>query len=219
MVQLEIFADSTPESLPEGFRLWRARLDEGEQIALLDDIALVLDSAPPYRPRMRNGTPLINEMSNCGALGWYSDERGYRYIERHPDTNRPWPAMPDRLTRLARALAVEISSAPYMPDACLVNLYGARGRLNLHVDSDEADFAWPIISISLGDDCIFQLGGMSRKDAVRKIRLRSGDVVALSGKSRKRFHGVEKLLAVRHAPRHALFARWPRINLTLRRAG
>ena len=167
---------------------------------------------------MRNGTPLINEMSNCGALGWYSDERGYRYIERHPVMDRPWPAMPPSITQLRRAIAVEIGCADYRPDACLVNLYGPRGKLNLHVDHDEADFAWPILSISLGADCIFQLGGMNRKDAVRRIRLGSGDVLVLFGGSRLRFHGVEKILETTRAPEHPLFNRWPRINLTLRRA-
>src|SRR5262249_24484052 len=156
------------------------------------------------------------EMSNCGALGWYSDGRGYRYIERHPAMDRPWPAMPQSIAQLSRAIADEIGCAAYRPHACLVNLYGPRGKLNLHVDHDEADFAWPILSICLGADCICQLGGLNRKDAVRKIRLGSGDALALFGESRLRFHGVEKVLETSQAPQHSLFNRWSRINLTLR---
>ena len=46
--------------------------------------------APPFRPRMpRTGKPFSVQMSNCGALGWVSDERGYRYQATHPETGPP----------------------------------------------------------------------------------------------------------------------------------
>jgi len=218
MAQSDFFARDTCAFLPDGVRLWRERLDREAQIALLDAVAILLDKAPPYRPRMRNGTPLINLMSNCGPLGWYSDERGYRYIESHPVTGTAWPAMPESLVNLSREIADEIGVAFYAPDACLINLYEKAGRLNLHIDHDEANYAWPIVSISLGADCIFQLGGLARKDPTTRIQLYSGDVLALFGPSRLRFHGVEKILISSQAPDHGLLTRGRRINLTLRRA-
>ena len=41
-------------------------------------------------------------MTNCGAAGWVTDRRGYRYDPVDPETRRPWPAMPDISTPAAR---------------------------------------------------------------------------------------------------------------------
>ena len=38
-------------------------------------------------------------------------------------------------------------------------------RMGLHQDRDEADFGFPVLSVSLGDTAIFRLGGARRKDA------------------------------------------------------
>jgi DNA oxidative demethylase len=209
---------NAPEILPPGFGLWRAALDRAAQMALLDDINKIIHSAPPYRPTMRNGTPMVNRLTNCGPLGWTSDKKGYRYVDCHPETQRPWPPIPKRLSNLADRLTREIGIANYQPDACLVNLYEAEGRLSLHQDYDEVDFAWPIISISLGASCRFVLGGLARQDPTIRLDLHSGDVVCLHGPSRKRFHGVAKVCAGSNPLQHPAFDPWVRINLTLRRA-
>ena len=39
-------------------------------------------------------------MSNFGPLGWVSDRGGYRYQSTHPETGRPWPAIPTVLLDL-----------------------------------------------------------------------------------------------------------------------
>ena len=61
----------------------------------------VLDAAPLFTPRMpKSGRPFSVRMSNCGALGWVSDESGYRYQASHPQTGRPWPPIPRALMAL-----------------------------------------------------------------------------------------------------------------------
>ncbi|NWH08733.1 MAG: alpha-ketoglutarate-dependent dioxygenase AlkB [Alphaproteobacteria bacterium] len=217
--QPDLFADGAqPPPLPEGVAWYRGRLSKAEQIGLLDDAVAILQAAPLFRPRMRNGTPLINKMTNCGALGWYSDEKGYRYIAQHPETGAPWPPIPSRLSALCDAIMDELGIAGYAPDACLVNAYGAEGRLNLHQDHDEVDFRWPIVSVSLGADALFVLGGYSRKDKVLPIRLCSGDVVVLYGKGRTLFHGVKKVFPGTSPVSHPALNGLARINFTLRRA-
>jgi alkylated DNA repair protein (DNA oxidative demethylase) len=106
-----------------------------------------------------------------------SDEKGYRYQELHPVTGRKWPAIPQRLLKLSDRLMREIGIAGYVPDACLVNAYGEKGRLNLHQDYDEADFGWPIVSISLGADAVFLVGGYKRKDPTQSVLLHSGTLL------------------------------------------
>src|SRR5262249_30877955 len=97
-------------------------------------------------------------MSNCGSLGWFSDEAGYRYQNVHPQTGSPWPAIPDVLLQLW----ADVGQYPYAPEACLINYYGPQARMGLHQDRDEADFAAPVVSVSLGDACLFRIGGDKR---------------------------------------------------------
>ena len=87
------------------------------------------------------GRPFSVRMSNFGPLGWVSDRGGYRYQPTHPETGRPWPAIPTVLLDLWR----ELADPQRPPDACLVNLYDADARMGLHQDKDEADFDAPVL--------------------------------------------------------------------------
>lgn len=199
-----------------GVRLYSGYFDEAAQIALLRELERVIARAPLFAPTMpRTGRPFSVRMTNCGPLGWVSDQtRGYRYQDRHPETGEPWPRMPRMLLEAWGALA----DYPCPPQACLVNFYGREARMSLHQDRDEADFSAPILSVSLGADCRFRLGGGKRSDSSRILLLSSGDVLTLGGPARLRFHGVDRLLP-EPAPKLAspLFAEGGRINLTLRR--
>ena len=84
--------------------------------------------------------------------------------------------------------------------------------MGLHQDRDEADFSWPVLSISLGDEARFAIGGTRRSDPVERFWLRSGDVLLLGGAARLAYHGVDRI-----APESsALIPQGGRINLTLR---
>ena len=144
-----------------GFRLLLEQLDRPAQKALLQEIAALLEDAPAYVPRMpKSGQPMSVQMTNCGPLGWMTDkEGGYRYQATHPETGRPWPAMPQAVLDLWEAVA----GYPHPPEACLVNLYGEGCRMGLHRDMDEEDPVAPVVSLSLGDAALFRLGGPARK--------------------------------------------------------
>lgn len=185
-------------------------LDGEAQAALLADLERVLAEGPWYRPRMpRSGHPFSVKMTNCGPLGWVSDEGGYRYQALHPQTGRPWPAIPERALRAW----TELGGYPHPPEACLVNFYDAAARLGQHQDHEEADFSAPVVSLSLGDSCVFRYGGTSRRDPTRRLKLHSGDAVVLGGPARLVFHGVDRILS----GSSRLLPSGGRINLTLRR--
>jgi DNA oxidative demethylase len=148
-------------------------------------------------------------MSNCGELGWVSDEAGYRYQARHPETGEAWPPIPPILLRAWQ----ELAGYPHSPQACLVNFYAPNARMGLHQDRDEQDFSAPVLSLSLGDTCLFRIGGLRRTDPSRSVELRSGDALLLGGEARLAFHGVDRVLS----GTSTLLARGGRINLTLRR--
>ena len=194
-----------------GVTLTPGYLDRAAQHELLAAVRAVVAAAPLYLPRMpRSGKPMSVRMTNCGPLGWVTDaERGYRYQATHPETGAAWPPIPEILLAAWRALG----GYPHPPQACLVNFYAADARLGLHQDKDEQDFAAPVVSLSLGDTCLFRVGGLKRSDPTRSLRLASGDAVVLGGEGRLVFHGVDRILP----GTSTLLAEGGRINLTLRR--
>ena len=195
---------------PSGFRLCPGYLDRAAQEAVLAALRDVMHVAPIYTPRMpKSGKPMSVRMTNCGALGWVTDERGYRYQPLHPVTDLPWPAIPAILLKAWQ----ELARYPHPPQACLVNVYGAEARMGLHQDRDEEDFAAPVVSLSLGDTCLFRVGGDKRSDPTRSLKLASGDAVVLGGDARLAFHGVDRILS----GTSTLLPEGGRINVTMRR--
>lgn len=197
--------------LPRGVRHIPGYLARDAQRALVEDIRKVVQVAPLYVPAMpRTGKEMSVRMTNCGELGWVTDkERGYRYQPTHPVTNEPWPPIPQTLLDLWR----EVADHPEPPQACLVNFYSDAAKMGLHQDRDESDFSAPVVSVSLGDDCLFRVGGTNRGDPTQSFRLRSGDVVVLGGEGRLAFHGVDRI----YPGSSTLLKNGGRINLTLRR--
>ncbi|WP_027161032.1 alpha-ketoglutarate-dependent dioxygenase AlkB [Mesorhizobium sp. WSM1293] len=197
--------------LPKGVRHMPAYLSRTVQEELVDEVRRIVQQAPLFVPAMpRTGKEMSVRMTNCGPLGWVTDkEHGYRYQPAHPLTGAPWPPIPHALLDLWR----EVSGYPHPPEACLINFYTADAKMGLHQDRDETDFSAPVVSVSLGDDCLFRVGQTTRDGATKSFRLQSGDVVVLGGEGRLCFHGVDRI----YPSTSALLKNGGRINLTLRR--
>ncbi|MES2254092.1 MAG: alpha-ketoglutarate-dependent dioxygenase AlkB [Pseudomonadota bacterium] len=189
--------------------LWREKFSKNEQQALLQDVLARIENAPFYRPVMPgSGNPFSVEESNLGPLGWVSDKSGYRYQATHPVTGNPWPAIPEALIALWR----EIAAAPD-PQCCLVNLYRDGARMGLHQDKDEKAMSAPVVSVSLGDEAVFRIGGTTRRGSTVSVPLSSGDVVMFGGPARLAYHGIDRI----KPGSSSLIPGGGRINLTLRR--
>jgi alkylated DNA repair protein (DNA oxidative demethylase) len=185
-----------------------------DEAALLSALERVAAAAPFRHLETPGGYRMSVGMTNCGALGWVSDRRGYRYDPIDPGSGRPWPAMPAAFRSLAERAAEAGGFARFDPDACLVNRYEPGSRLTLHQDRNERDFDAPIVSVSLGLPAIFLFGGDTRGGRPQRVPLRHGDVVVWGGPARLRFHGVAPIADGQHERLGAY-----RINLTFRRAG
>lgn len=193
-----------------GLRVHPGFLDRPAQLGLLAALREIFAAAPLFTPRMpKSGRPFTVQMSNCGPLGWVSDENGYRYQPNHPVTGRPWPPMPEVL----RTTWDTLTGYRSPPEACLINYYGPTAKMGLHQDRDEQDFDAPVLSLSLGDTCLFRIGGQKRGNPTRSFRLGSGDALVLGGECRLAFHGVDRI----EGGTSTLLAEGGRINLTLRR--
>ncbi len=217
-MNLELF-DATeaaePAALPlaDGALLLRG-FALAAQYQLLADVRGVIAAAPLRHLITPGGLRMSVATTNCGALGWVSDRRGYRYDAIDPERNLPWPPMPASFRALARQAAARAGFDAFAPDACLVNRYLPGAKLSLHQDRDEHDFSAPIVSISLGLPAVFLFGGLRRADKALRVALRHGDVVVWGGASRLRFHGVLPLADGQHG-----LLGGERVNLTLRAAG
>lgn len=193
-----------------GARLWKEFLDRASQKALVDDLRELVRSAPFQRYETPGGRRMSVHMSGAGSVAWMSDRTGYRYSDIQPNGTR-WPEIPERLN----AVWAAVSGVGRPPDSCLFNYYGEGAKMGLHQDKDEADTQWPVVSISLGDEAQFRIGGLSRRDPTRSVWLQSGDVVVLTGASRLAYHGIDRI----KFGSSGLLERGGRLNVTLRIAG
>ena len=199
------------QDLPNGAKWVPQCLSRQEQETLLSEIREIAGISPLFVPKMpRTGKPMSVRMTNCGSLGWVTTkEEGYRYQATHPETGKSWPPIPTILLDLWASHA----NYPKPPEACLVNFYETSAKMGLHQDRDEENFDAPVLSVSLGDTCLFRIGGENRKDPTKSFKLESGDVMLLTGKSRMAFHGVDRI----YPGTSTLLKQEGRINLTLRR--
>jgi DNA oxidative demethylase len=186
-------ADLFPTDLPSGTVHLKSILVAGVQVRLAKATQKVAKTAEFSHARTKSGGVYSAEMTNCGAYGWWSDAEGYRYTEIDPRSGAPWPQMPKSFTEALKVALSGTTVADFKPDACLINHYVAGTKMGLHQDKDEADFARPIVTVSLGAAADFLIGGFDRSDKPTSVLVESGDVFIMGGESRMRFHGIRKI--------------------------
>ncbi len=204
---------ATPvEQLAEGAVLLRgfALADATDLIDAIHSVALVA----PFRHLVTPGGQRMSvAMTNCGDVGWVSDDHGYRYDATDPETGLRWPTLPPRFLALASRAASAAGFPEFLPDCCLVNRYDPGARLTLHQDRNERATVAPIVSVSLGLPATFLFGGLTRSAPAARFQVEHGDVAVWGGPARMRFHGVLPLPDGEHPATGRL-----RFNLTFREA-
>lgn len=212
LTEPSLFAEPAAK-LPPGLFYRPGLLDLAGQQALLAAVREVARIAPFAHARTKMGLTSA-AMTNAGSAGWWSDLKGYRYETKNPATGEPWPPLPEVFLRAVAAAVTETPWPDFAPDACLINFYGEGAKMGLHQDRDEKDFSQPIVTLSLGDDGDFQIGGAKRTDRADVLVVRSGDALIMGGESRMRFHGIRKI----HPGTSPLGDLAGRISLTFRKA-
>ena len=218
MIPLDLFDSPTPH--PDGTRQLLApgamllhqfaRSLDGD---LLQAIEAVVAQAPLRHMQTPGGYTMSVATTSCGALGWVSDARGYRYVACDPLSGQAWPTMPTCFVDLAQRAAADAGYSGFEPESCLINTYMPGAKLSLHQDKDEKDLSSPIVSVSLGLPAVFLFGGAQRSERPQRYRLEHGDVVVWGGPSRLQYHGVLAIKDGWHPMTGAC-----RVNVTFRRA-
>ena len=142
-------------------------------------------------PRVPTGH-LMTVQSVC--LGWHWQPYAYSRTADDTDGAPVKPLPPDLAALARRAVADSGAGSPFEPDAAIVNLYAPGARLGLHQDGEEPSSA-PVVTISLGDTCVFRMAGPDRRTApFTDVLLASGDLLVFGGRNRRIYHGVPKVL-------------------------
>ena len=201
----QLAAEPTYEEIFPGAVLMRAfALDQDREFFAA--VQTITAAAPLHHAVTPGGLPMSVMVTDCGDTRAFAN----RWDATTP---RPaWPPMPRILREFALRCATRSGFPDFRPDACHINRYQAGTKLGIHQDRHEFDLKQPIVSISMGLDCIFLLGGFLRTDPTRRILLEHGDVIVWGGPSRMRFHGVQPLKPGHH-PLTGPF----RYNLTFRK--
>lgn len=184
---------------------------------IADNLTEALQQLLAVHPPQKMMTPMGYQMSvltvSLGDVGFVSSQAGYAYTNKNPHSQLGWPAIPPLFLDLAAHAASKAGYEDFIPDSCLVNVYGIGSKMGVHQDKEEADFSQPVVSVSLGVPAIFLMGGAKRNDKTTKVQVTHGDVVVFGGASRLYFHGVQAIKAANHY----LLGK-QRINLTFRKA-
>lgn len=190
-----------------GCFIYPGLLDRAAQQSLVEQVRAVVREAPLAQFQTPYGRPMTVRMSAAGKYGWTSDRSGYRYATEQTD-GTPWPSVPP----LALEVWEKVSGSDRSPESCLINYYAPEAKMGMHQDRDEHDLQQPVVSISLGDDGLFRIGGTKRGGKTESIWLRSGDVVVLGGSGRMNYHGIDRITS----GTSTLLDQPGRLNLTLR---
>ncbi|MET8504303.1 alpha-ketoglutarate-dependent dioxygenase AlkB [Streptomyces sp. NPDC004787] len=167
--------------------------------------------AAAYEQTVLPGGGVMSVRSLCLGRRWVP----YRYLAAEENLAEV-PGWLGDLGRAALAEAYGGAFEDFAPDTALVNFYGEGARMGMHQDREEHSPA-PVVSLSLGDTCVFRLGNAEgRGRPWTDVELKSGDLFVFGGPSRFAFHGVPRVYAGTAAPGLGLRGR---LNITLRETG
>lgn len=208
--------DRTRTEIAPGAVLIPAWLDLAQQQRLVAACREWAQGPAPMRHTRLPSGGVMSVQTVC--LGWHW--LPYRYSRTAEDVDgAPVKPVPDWLLDLGRQAVHDAYAKPvstYAPDAALINFYDATARLGMHQDREE-QCAEPVVSLSLGDTCVFRFGNTANRGrAYTDVELASGDLFVFGGPSRFAYHGVPKIYAATADPALGLAGR---LNLTLRMTG
>lgn len=135
-----------------------------------------------------------HNFSEFHKLRWSSLGYHYDWTQRLYTRDNKDDVFDNELAELCSSAAL-FCNQDLTAEAAIVNYYVCDGSMGGHVDDAELTDLKPIVSISLGCDCIFLLGGRTKDIKPTAFRLRSGDIAVMSGQSRLCYHGVPRIIS------------------------
>ena len=169
-------------SYPDGYRNAEHNIGDSAHSFFAADTNIAFEAKDSSVHKPLTVGQILQRKLRWITLGGQYDWTAKEYPEEDP------PPFPDDVARLLKALFPQVN-----PQAAIVNIYSPGDTLSIHRDVSE-QCQRDLISISIGCDCLF-LVGTEGGEQHATVRLRSGDVVLMTGASRYAFHAVPKVLA------------------------
>lgn len=174
----------------------KTNIDLHYEVTRSHDGKSVFEHSPSDCSMIKPKDPSVHKSITLGQymtkkLRWMTLGGQYDWTHKIYPDEKP-PIFPEDIKNLLLGLFPDTN-----PEAAIVNLYSPGDTLSLHRDvSEESERG--LVSLSIGCDCIFILGLMDEEDddTVKHLvlRLRSGDVVYMTGRSRFAWHGVPSII-------------------------
>ncbi|XP_047477598.1 nucleic acid dioxygenase ALKBH1-like [Penaeus chinensis] len=174
-------------------------------------------------PCSPNKTNLISHGIDLGSASWWDlahspegDQQGLQKMLRwvtlgyhhNWDTKEYSEDMkgdiPLSLQILCRIVAKVVGFDSFRAEAAIVNYYHKDSTLAPHTDHSEPNMEAPLLSFSFGQSAVFLIGGPSKSTEPSALFLHSGDIMIMSGASRKGYHAVPRIRLVPEEPWNAV---------------
>jgi alkylated DNA repair protein (DNA oxidative demethylase) len=187
-------------------------LDIDLQKQILEDCRGLLDAAPLYNNYApQRGIGRRDCSGNCeicftgsnvriakysntsfGSWGYYAPPCGSRYVQNHPTTGEAFPPVPASIIDICKDVADQFGFE-YEAQSAYLSYYPLGAAIGRHQDYEEK-VNKPVISISLGEDGLFEFGTLQRFGPYEDIILHSGDVFIFGEEHRYCYHSVRKVI-------------------------
>lgn len=171
-------------------------LKKAKVISIYDpETKLMIDS--PVDSMLRDGDQPIEKVLN--RLRWVTLGYQYNWSKKEYHFERV-PPFPPFLASISQHIVEQTSCLTdynpdtWKPEAGIVNFYQPKDSLTAHQDKSEVNKISPLLSLSIGLDCVFLFGSEDRGKKPICLLLESGDIVIMSGNARQAFHGVPRVL-------------------------
>lgn len=126
------------------------------------------------------------------AIRWVNVGKQYDWPNRCYMS--PITELPELLQELSNEGVKQFGIEDYNPEAVIVNFYDISDNMGGHLDDGEPDQIHPIISYSIGNSCVFLIGGQTKEIKPHAIKLDGGDILIMSREARLSYHGVPRVI-------------------------
>jgi alkylated DNA repair protein alkB family protein 1 len=150
----------------------------------------------PVDKMLNNAPHLISQV--MPRLRWSTLGHQYNWNKKEYHFDR-CPEFPPYIASLSTEIIKSIQPLTgynvkdWKAEAGILNFYQPGDSLTAHQDKSELNERAPLISLSFGLECVFLFGTDDRSTKPIALRLKSGDLIIMSGEARKAFHGVPRV--------------------------
>ncbi|KAJ3320283.1 hypothetical protein HDV06_005427 [Boothiomyces sp. JEL0866] len=169
-----------------------AELKKKPLVSILDKETNVIIDAPVTKMSTTNDQNITQVLPR---LRWCTLGHQYNWSVKEYHFDRV-PPFPQSIVEISNEIVHSLEgltgypASKWKPEAGIINFYQPGDTLTAHQDKSEINTEAPLLSFSFGLECVFLFGTEDKSEKPIALKLKSGDMVIMSGPGRRAFHGV-----------------------------